>query len=292
MSISTRRKFLKTTGLLGGGLTVLSNMLPGELFAKAISLGLPYYKDGAPFSEDLRKTVGETLTLQGIIYQHDGKSPLKDAVIEIWHCDSNGHFDFSDQFIYRGKTRTDKNGRYHIKTHFPGRFKEQGHLKMRRIFVLVNGPGHQESFSQLYFDSGKNPYIDNKHWAAGPIAERPSLPKQIRRHNHSIISYDHYLNSFSLLNPADLNESDNKQLRIYPNHMLKESILSFGKHQPGNVAVRILDKKGDVVQKHVFKFLQPGEHPAFRIDELPPGVYTCSIFSSRLGDFTRKLRLG
>jgi protocatechuate 3,4-dioxygenase beta subunit len=292
MSTSTRRQFLKTTGWLGSGLTVFGNGLPNHLWACATSLGLPYYKAGAPFSEDLRKGNGESLTLQGIVYEHNGKTPLKDAVVEIWHCNHGGHFDFSERFIYRGKTRTDKNGRYRLKTHFPGRHKEQGHFTMSRIFMLVNGPGHQESFSQLYFDGQKNPYIDNKHWATCPTAERPTLPKHVQAGNRSIITYDHYLTGTSLLFHSGLNETANQQVRLYSNYFLKESKLSFGHCKPGHVVVRILDAKSNVLQKHVFKDLQPNENPAFSIAGLPGGVYTCSIFSSRLGDFTRKLRLG
>lgn len=292
MSASTRRQFLKTTGWLGGGLTVFGNPLPNNLWACATSLGLPYYKTGAPFSEDLRNGNGESLTLQGIVYEHNGKTPLKDAVVEIWHCNHSGHFDFSEQFLYRGKTRTDKNGRYRLKTHFPGRHKEQGHFTMSRIFMLVNGPGHQESFSQLYFDCRKYPYIDNKHWAACPIAERPTLPKRVQAGKKSIITCDHYLTGTSLLHHAGLHETANQQVRLYTNYLHKESKLSFGHCRPGHVVVRILDKKGTVLRKHFFKDLQPNEKPAFSIDGLPGGVYTYLIFSSRLGDFTRKLRLG
>jgi hypothetical protein len=163
---------------------------------------------------------------------------------------------------------------------------------MSRIFMLVNGPGHQESFSQLYFDGQKNPYIDNKHWATCPTAERPTLPKHVQAGNRSIITYDHYLTGTSLLFHSGLNETANQQVRLYSNYFLKESKLSFGHCKPGHVVVRILDAKSNVLQKHVFKDLQPNENPAFSIAGLPGGVYTCSIFSSRLGDFTRKLRLG
>lgn len=277
--------------MLGGGLTALNSILPKNLFAGTASFGLPYYKSGAPYSPDLRKGEQESILLHGVVYQNDGRTPLKNAVVEIWHCNSNGHFDFSDQYVYRGKTLTDKNGRYILKTQFPGKYKENGVFKLSRIFILVNGPGHQESFSQLYFDNQRNPYIDNQHWAACPIADRPSLPKRVQVGNQSIISYDHYLNKHPLLSVPGEKEFAESQTRIYPNHLQKESYLTFGKSQPGNVIVRLLHTKKLVEQKLIFKNVRPEQSLPIDHQNLPAGVYTCSIYSKRLGFFSRKLKI-
>jgi protocatechuate 3,4-dioxygenase beta subunit len=292
MGTSTRRQFLKKTGLLGGGLTALNHLLPANLFAGTTSFGLPYYKRGAPYSTDLRKGKDPSLVLQGIVYQHDGKTPLKDAVVEIWHCNGEGHFDFSDQYVYRGKTLTDKKGRYKINTEFPGKYKENGHFKMSCIFILVNGPDHRESFSQLYFDFRKNPYIDHKHWAACPMAERPSLPKRMKARGLQVITYDHYLNKHALLLVPDAKDVAESRVRIYPNHLKKESYLTFGRSHPGDVTVRLFNTKKQVNRHLMFKNVKVEQGLPIDHHDLPAGDYTCSIYSNRLGFFTRKLSIG
>jgi hypothetical protein len=292
MSNSSRRNFLKTATILGGGFAAFGAAMPKSLFAGTSSQGLPYYKAGAPFEHDLRRGMGESFTLQGIVYSYDGKTPLADAVVEIWHCNGEGYFDFSNQYSYRGKTLTDKYGKYRFKTHFPGKYEEHGYYKMNRIFLLVNGRQHQKSFSQLYFDHNKFPYIDNKHWSTCPMADRPSLPKRSLLKNQVVITYDHYLNGFAFSQISDSKEMADSQLRIYPNHLQQQTILTFGKFQPGKVSVRVLNKKGQLVQRHFFKNVKPFEPLAISHHDLPPGVYTYSVFSSRYGDFTRVQRLG
>jgi protocatechuate 3,4-dioxygenase beta subunit len=291
MSTISRRNFLKSTGIVGGSLTVLGSIVPGSLLAGAGVLGLPYYKRGAPFQQDLRRGSGDAFILQGVVYRQDGKTPLADAVVEVWHCNEQGHFDFSNQFIYRGRTLTDKYGRYWLKTNFPGRYKENGHFTMRRIFVLVNGRGHRESFSQLYFDSQRNPYIDNRHWSTCPIGQRPSLPKRTQAGQQSFITYDHYLSGTTLLHIPGPKEVAERRIHIYPNHLGGQRYLSFGQSSPGHVVVRLLHRDRRVVRQQVFKNVKPGTALLIADNSLPEGLYTCAIYSSCLGDFTRKFRV-
>jgi Dioxygenase len=292
MSTFSRRNFLKSAGIIGGGLTAFGSTIPGQLFAGTSAFGLPYYKPGAPFLHDLRKSTDASLTLQGVVYQHDGKTPLADAVVEIWHCNPQGHFDFSKHYGYRGKTLTDKQGRYRIKTNLPGRYREKGQVKMSRIFVLVNGAGHKESFSQLYLDQAQKPYIDNRHWAASPLAQRPSLPKRIPSKNQLVITYDHFLNPLGLLHLPDARETANSRLSVFPGPKNTQSCLTFGKSRPGNVMVRLVDTKRQVVQKQFFKDVKSEAILVISDQSLPAGVYTCSISSSHFGAFVRRFSVG
>jgi protocatechuate 3,4-dioxygenase beta subunit len=293
MGTTSRRNFLKSMSLCGGGLSLGSTLVPTNLFAGTQGFGLPYYKQGAPFSDDLRRGTSASFTLQGVVYQHNGKTPLVNAVVEMWHCDEQGQFDFSSQYIHRGKTVTDKNGRYHIQSNFPGKHKEKGLFKTSRIYILINGAGHQESFSQLYLDFKGNPFIDNKHWAACPQGQRLSLPKCARVRNQTVITYNHYLTKFANITLVPQNkEYAEKQLRIYPTNLPKQCCLTFGKSQPGNVAILLHDNQGQTIQHLFFKKVNPQDILRIGSQDLPEGVYTCTIFSSRFGDFKRRLVLG
>lgn len=291
MSTTSRRNFLKSATILSGGVTAFSTILSKNLFAGTASFGLPFYKPGSPFVNDLRMDTGASFTLQGIVYCCDGTTPLKNAVVEIWHCNQDGHFDFSKQYKYRGKTLTDQNGKYAFKTDFPGKYKGKFALEMSRVFVLASGPGHEESFSQLYFDHNKYPYIDDKHWAACPMADRPTLPKKTHSKDQNVITYNHYLRGFPLRN-LDSKDVVNSHLRIYPNHQEQQTILTFGKFQPGLVSVRVLNKDGQLMQRHIFKNVKPFDQLTFNHQDFSAGIYTYNIFSSRFGDFVRGQRLG
>lgn len=290
MSPSSRRNFLKSASLLGGGLAFGTGALSKQVYAHAASLDLPYYKPGTPFSNELRTGSGEPLTLQGTVYQHDGKTPLAGASVEIWHCDENGLFDFSNRYLCRGKASTNHLGRYFFKTTFPGRHRENGQAKMSRIFVLVTGSGHQPSFSQLYFDSNRNPFIDARHWEACPMVQRPSLPKLSRPKQLPVVTYNHYLVSSSFFHLPTAKELAASRLKLYPGPQNKAA-LSFGKISPGHVAIRVIDHKGEIVRKQFFRNVQP-EQPLLVADNLEAGVYTCAVFTSRFGRFTKRLGIG
>lgn len=200
MSTTTRRNFVKSAGLLSGGLAAFGlDLSPQALFAAGHRRDLPYYRPGAPLTGDLRHGAGEALTLRGTVYGPDGKTPLPGATVEVWHCDPRGRFDFSSRFAYRGKTQTDAHGAYTFRTNFPGPHTENGCRKMSRIFVLVQGAGHRESFSELYLDGNRNPYIHSRHWQSSPLAELTTLPRRVDANGTKTVIYHHYLHRSSLL---------------------------------------------------------------------------------------------
>jgi len=52
----------------------------------------PYYKAGAPLKTVI-ETEGEVLTITGTIFQStDCTTPVSNAIVDIWHCDSSDNF--------------------------------------------------------------------------------------------------------------------------------------------------------------------------------------------------------
>lgn len=72
---------------------------------------------------------GETITLEGVVYDADGK-PVPDAMIEIWQANAAGRYaspgddrvnlPLDEGFIGFGRAATDENGLYRFKTVRPG----------------------------------------------------------------------------------------------------------------------------------------------------------------------------
>ena len=107
----------------------------------------PFYVADTPRRADLRAhgTDAGTLVLEGQV-QTPGCQPVAGAVIDIWHCDENGHYDNSG-FGYRGHQFTDRKGVFRFVTirpgHYPGRTPH--------IHVKVQGPSTRLLTTQVYF---------------------------------------------------------------------------------------------------------------------------------------------
>ena len=111
----------------------------------------PYYKGGAPMRVEI-ESAGEPLTIQGtILNSSDCRSPIPNAVVDIWHCDSSGKYD-NEGFKCRGVVKSDNNGKYTFNTIFPPSYGS----RPRHIHVKVRAEGFSELTSQIYFKGDKN----------------------------------------------------------------------------------------------------------------------------------------
>lgn len=106
----------------------------------------PFYKAGAPMKSVL-ETEGEAITITGTVFSaSDCSTPVKNALIDLWHCDSRGQYD-NEGFKCRGLVMTDDRGRYTFKTIFPPSYGS----RPRHIHFKVRASGFKELTSQIYF---------------------------------------------------------------------------------------------------------------------------------------------
>jgi protocatechuate 3,4-dioxygenase beta subunit len=113
----------------------------------------PYYMAGAPLKDSLypEGTPGTPLVISGTVYGSDC-TPLAGAEVDVWQADNNGEYDFSDQFIGRGKVLTDENGRYEFRTILPGRYEP----RPPHIHIKIRHPQAVELTTQIYFAGNDN----------------------------------------------------------------------------------------------------------------------------------------
>lgn len=188
--MNTRRDFIRRTSLMGAGLTALSTgLFVGNSLAKDnIEL------TDVSFENDLiTHPFDETITIEGKILDKDRISGLANATVEIWHCDAAGYFKQNGKFTHKGKVKTSTDGTYHFKTNVPGRYKEAGITKSKRIFVKVSARGYQEQFSTLYLDCDNYPFIDSDHFQNSRLFDINDLPEKVANGKNSTIRYNHYL---------------------------------------------------------------------------------------------------
>lgn len=135
----------------------------------------PFYRPGAPMRSNLIpiNSKGNPLTLNGIVFGDDGKTPLSNALVEIWQCDEKEYYDnTSDDYIFRGAQQTGTNGKYEFKTILPVPYKadpnDESSWRPAHIHMRVSVPNQQDLITQLYFKGGK--YVDKDPWASSPQA--------------------------------------------------------------------------------------------------------------------------
>ncbi|VXC30658.1 Catechol 1,2-dioxygenase [Pseudomonas sp. 8AS] len=180
----SRRHLLQGSALLLGGGLLVRHGLAGALCrpTQADILG-PYYRFGAPFLATLAGAgePGERLVIDGRVLSADCRTPLPNALVEVWQANSQGLYDtqtpgnFTErgQFHLRGMLYTDEQGRYRLETVMPGRYPVPPNLPELERYAGITRPAHihfrvMESLHvpvtlQLYFAG--DPYIPKDPWA-------------------------------------------------------------------------------------------------------------------------------
>ncbi|MCH7647470.1 MAG: hypothetical protein IIA83_02530 [Thaumarchaeota archaeon] len=157
----------KTIGILvsiimvGGvlGIFVWPNpVIQNPSFACALTEGNPqgpYYIAGAPYKEKLGEALeGQKIIISGQVLNQNC-DPIPEAIIDVWHTDSNGNYYFQD-FTLRGKIKADENGQYKLETRFPGKYSEAGFMRPAHIHVKVSAPNLSSHTTQLYFEGDEH----------------------------------------------------------------------------------------------------------------------------------------
>jgi protocatechuate 3,4-dioxygenase beta subunit len=184
-----RRTFIKNTTLCAvavsatGFIRFNGHDYEGDCETTTDILG-PFYRPDAPVRSDMRikNAKGQQVVLSGQIKHKDCKTPLKNACVELWHCDGDGVYDNSSpDFKYRAKTYCDENGNYNFKTIVPVPYDVGGgYIRPAHFHMLVSATGYQCLITQLYFTGDE--YISKDSFASSPAAKKRIL--EIRNANN------------------------------------------------------------------------------------------------------------
>lgn len=169
---AARRKFLLGAAGLAGS-TLLADALAGAAACQPTEQDIigPFYRFGAPFETRIAGAdeAGERLIISGTVYSQDCRTPVANALIEVWQANKEGRYDtntpgnFTERnaFRLRGMMLTDRQGRYEFETVMPGRYPvppglpglEQfgGITRPAHIHFRVADPLHIPLTTQLYF---------------------------------------------------------------------------------------------------------------------------------------------
>jgi protocatechuate 3,4-dioxygenase beta subunit len=108
----------------------------------------PFYKRLAPNRPNLRELndLGLPLTVSGQIFNTRGEI-LPSAEIEIWHADTQGHYDL-EGYRYRARLTADSEAKYSFSSIMPGHYPSR---VCQHVHYKIQAPGHKTLITQLYF---------------------------------------------------------------------------------------------------------------------------------------------
>ncbi len=155
----------------------------------------PFYRPGAPFRSNIipAGSKGSPLNLSGTVFKDDGKTVLKDALVEIWQCDENKYYDnVSDDFRFRGAVKTGKNGKYNFRTIVPVPYQaspgNEDSWRPAHIHMRVSSASQQDLITQIYLKNGE--YVDKDRSASSPDAVNRLLDITKNAANENRITFD------------------------------------------------------------------------------------------------------
>lgn len=134
----------------------------------------PYYRRGAPLRRRLatEQEPGIPLRVSGRVLDPVCR-PVARASVELWQTDAEGRYDNDTaEFRFRGRTLTDRDGRYQFDTIAPGRYPigsygsspdGQPQYRPRHLHVKLTKRGFVPLVTQLYFrgepENDHDPFI-------------------------------------------------------------------------------------------------------------------------------------
>jgi len=106
---------------------------------------------------------GERLVINGTVYQSDGRTPLSGFVLYLYQTDATGVYNKTDRKWWRprirGWVKTDKDGRYEIRTIKPGSYP--GSRNPAHIHVIVKTEVNEPDWIDDYLFEG-DPFLTDK----------------------------------------------------------------------------------------------------------------------------------
>jgi protocatechuate 3,4-dioxygenase beta subunit len=195
-----RKKFLTLASMSAFSISVLGKVrneagdFVGDCDTTNDILG-PFYRANAPTRYDMtfENLTGTVVELKGKVFQSDCVTPIENALVEIWHCDTEGVYDNETRaFRHRAKWKTNEKGAYNFKTILPGKYLNGRLYRPAHIHFRVTAAEERELVSQIYFQG--DPHITEDPWASKQKAQARILPIILEDIKGSLaVNFDIYL---------------------------------------------------------------------------------------------------
>ncbi|HVE71712.1 MAG TPA: hypothetical protein VNI54_10115 [Thermoanaerobaculia bacterium] len=115
----------------------------------------PYWRPGAPFTNDITQKDGEVIAVHGVVRSARTCKPVPNALLDVWQADHHG--DYDDE-AGRARVRSGSNGEFSFRTVRPAPYGSTGWMRPAHIHFQLSAEGHRTLITQLYFEG--DPYLD------------------------------------------------------------------------------------------------------------------------------------
>lgn len=196
-----RKKFLLSSTLTAISLTAFGSIVKtpsgnfkGDCETTDDILG-PFYRAGAPVRSDMtfEGLAGNRIEIKGKVFGSDCKTPVSNALVEIWHCNTLGEYDNkSKEFLHRASLLSNDKGEYSFLTILPGKYLNGELYRPAHIHFRITEKKHKDIVSQIYFKG--DPHITADPWASQEKAKERILelePENIK--GGLTVNFDIYL---------------------------------------------------------------------------------------------------
>lgn len=248
----------------------------------------PFYIPNSPNIYNIAspKITSNFLFITGTVYAKDCKTPIPNAVVDVWHAnkgqydektDSYLNSDYEDQY-YRGKIYTDNSGNYAYKTVLPGKYLNGTLYRPSHIHYKSSYLDQNELTTQLYFEGDSS--IQTDPWASNPSAENRIIPLTLDEENNLHGTFDIYLTTSpeEVIDPIN-NLEENRYIKsIYPNPINEESKIYLQNYN--NISIDICDINGkQIVMKNNIKESQIRLYDLFE-SKKNKGIYIIRVLKN------------
>lgn len=196
-----RKKFIINSSLTAFALTTFGTVIKaangefrGDCDTTNDILG-PFYRPDSPVRSDMtyEGLKGNRIVLKGRVFRSDCETVIQDAMVEIWHCNTEGEYDNeSEEFRQRARIYTNEKGEYSFTTILPGKYLNGDLYRPAHIHYRVTEKSSKELISQIYFKG--DPHITKDPWASQDKAKQRILEiSPVDVFGNLAINFDIYL---------------------------------------------------------------------------------------------------
>jgi len=161
--------FLTTSGLFAEALTLTPRVTQGPFYPLARNIPLDKDNDLVLLDDSLTPAKGIITHVSGRVLDKDG-SPIRDALVELWHADDGGEYIYSDNslrnpkadphFAGFGQFLTGSTGEYRFRTIKAGLY----HGRTRHFHFGITIPGEKTRYTTQLFWNELARGVDGKVW--------------------------------------------------------------------------------------------------------------------------------
>lgn len=284
-----RRTAIKTTLLSGFGLLVARPSLADCVTTSDIEG--PFYIAGAKETTELApaNAPGTKMLITGTVYANDCKTPIANAVVDVWHANDDGGYEDVD---YRGVIETDTSGKYAFTSVLPGKYLNGAAYRPRHLHYKVSAPDIDANLvltTQVYFDGDTS--IPADPWASDEDAKERIIPLSTDQNDaeHGVADITLNIDASVVSNNNSAIAGSNRIQSVYPNPIVSEGHVVIELAQQSQVDVKVFDINGREVIQLVSAntSLAAGEHSLTVVPlnsrglRLPSGMYIVKLWVNR-----------